>query len=247
MKLIAPSSSGLRRLVAWTAWVALALPACGPESAGRLVALPDALDFGLVSLGTSAERRVRLRNEGRQGVVLTATAPSCACIKVDPNYQRSLMPGDEVELRVNLVAVDVPPGRLEHKFLDVRSDDPDAPVLRVPLRGEIEDRVGIAPRRVVVGPADAAGKSEPRRLRVRTVNGYAATWERTEITNPAWFEVSIEPTTDGSAGFDAVLRIKPDPARRGPVNEHVRIYVSTSKAERPEQRHDLLVTIQGEW
>src|SRR5687768_13755237 len=67
---------------------------CGDdEGEGTLVATPDVLDFGLVAHGEDVERVLSVKNEGPRGVVLTAAAPSCACLHVLP-FNHSVGPGE---------------------------------------------------------------------------------------------------------------------------------------------------------
>lgn len=221
-----------------------ALASCGPGGPEQLVALEETIDFGQVCVGQEVERQIHLRNDGPQGVVLTAVTPSCPCLKADPSFQRSLGPREQGVVRVRLVTQDLHAGRLHQKFVDVLSDDPRAPRIRVNVQGEIEERVTVAPPTLRVDAADAAGKGQPRRIRIRTTTGYQVRVDRVEITNPLWFSVE---TVAVSEGLDALLKVSVDPARRGVVNEHVRFFVTTSGRDLPELRHELLVRIEGAW
>ncbi len=235
--------AALHRVV-WAAALPLALAACGGERADHLVALDRALAFGRVPVGQEVERVLRLRNDGARGVVLTAVTPSCPCLHPDGSFRRSLGPHEEVEIRVRLVTRDLRGGRLEHKYVDVLSDDPKAPRLRVPVEGEIEERLTLAPTSIRVGPEDADGRGEPRRLKVRAKAGYALRVERVELTNPTWFAAEVVPVAEG---LDVLVRVLPDPRRRGAVNEHLRLWVLSSSPGQPELRHDLIAVIQGAW
>jgi hypothetical protein len=214
-------------------------------SAGRLTAAPDVLDFGLVAHGDEPTLSLRVTNEGPRGVMLTTAHPSCACLVVDPSYQKSLMPGERTEIRVTLASGLVPPQKLERKYLEVRSSDPRMPVLMVPLRGEIVQRVRVEPAIVRVGPEDAAGRGEPKRIRVRAATGFTAKVLGVELTQPEWFSYEAKAAEGG--GIDVFLHVKPDPARRGAVQSMLRLQVEAQGPSGPPITYPLVVSIQGSW
>lgn len=223
--------------------IALLHGGCGAH-ADHLVASVERIDFGLVAHGPDFERRVTVKNEGRRSVVLTAVAPSCKCLVIDPGYRRSLQPEESTELVVRLVTAHVPPQKLEGKFVSVRSDDAVVPELRIPVIGEIETRIVTTPQQILVGAADAAGRGEPRRIKLRLAKGYTAT-VRKEVLRPDWFELKDEMQPDGSV--DYLLTVKPDPARRGPVDTFVRFFVTVSGKGITPVDYEEKVLIQGTW
>jgi hypothetical protein len=214
------------------------------SSAGRLTAAPDLLDYGLVAHGDEPVIAVRVTNEGARGVMLTTAHPSCACLVVDPSYQKSLMPGEHTDIRVMLASGLVPPQKLERKYLEVRSSDVRMPVLLLPLRGEIVQRVRIEPAIVRVGPEDAAGRGTPKRIMIRAAAGFTAGILGVELTQPEWFAHTLEPV-DG--GIDVLLTVKPDPTRRGAVNSMLRVQVEVRGQGKPPITYPLVVSIQGSW
>jgi hypothetical protein len=213
-------------------------------SAGRLTATPDLLDYGLVAHGDEPVISVRVTNEGSRGVMLTTAHPSCACLVVDPSYRKSLMPGESTDIRVTLASGLVPPQKLERKYLEVRSSDTRMPVLLLPLRGEIVQRVRIEPPIVRVGPEDAAGRGATKRVKIRAASGFTAKILREELTHPDWFTYTVE-FVDG--GIDVLLSVKPDPTRRGAVNAMLRFQVEVHGQGKPPITYPLVVSIQGSW
>jgi hypothetical protein len=134
--------------------------------------------------------------------------------------------------------------KLAGKAVIVTSDDPDVPVLHIPIDGEILRRILLTPEIVKIGPGDAAARSEPRRLRLRPAPGYKARIDKIEILRPDWFDVPVENVPEG---HDLLLTIKPDPERRGVVNTFVRVHVTVTGRDLPPQKYDLMVQIQGSW
>lgn len=212
--------------------------------AGRLTATPEFLDFGLVAHGDEPVLAVRVTNEGARGVMLTTAHPSCTCLAVDPSYQKSLMPGESTEIRVTLASGLVPPQKLERKYLEVRSSDPRMPVLMLPLRGEIAQRVRVEPPIVRVGPEDAAGRGAPKRIKIRAATGFTAKVLNVELTQPEWFTCELR---EAEGGVDALLSVKPDPARRGAVQSMVRFQVEVQGQGKAPITYPLIVNIQGSW
>lgn len=219
------------------------LSGCGGAN-GHLTASVDTLDFGSVPHGEDAARTVRVKNAGRRAVLLTAAIPSCKCLHVDSAFQRSLLGGEETELRVILTSGTEKPQKLQNKHLEVRSDDPQAPVLRVALIGEIEAILTLVPSILRVGPEDAAGLGEPRRLKLRTAKGYRAKIQSSELSHPTWFVVAQK---DTSEGIDLILSVTTDPTRRGPVDAKLTLKVLVTGRGLPARVFEPVLSIQGAW
>ena len=219
------------------------LNGCGGAN-GHLTASLDTLDFGLVAHGEERARTVRVKNAGRKAVLLTAAIPSCPCLHVDSAFQRSLLGGEETEMRVILTSGTVTPQKLQNKYLEVRSDDGQAPVLRVALTGEIEARLRLLPEILRVGPEDAAGRGQARQVKLRTAKGYRATIQSSEVSHPKWFGVAQKDTPDG---IDLIVTVSTDPTRRGPVNAQVKFKVLVSGGSLPPQVYEPMLSIQGSW
>lgn len=223
---------------------ALLLAACG-GGAGHLVASVDRLDFGNVDHGSEADRRFRLKNDGATSVVIASLDSTCVCVHVQPGWRRSLAPGESTEVLVRLKTADVPPQKLTGKAVVVSSDDAKMPVLRIPVDGEILRRLTFQPEKLLIGPGDGAARSEPRRLRLRPAPGYEVRIDKIENLHSDWFEVA--PPEKVPEGYDLLLSIKPDPARRGPVNSFVRLHVTVTGRGLPPQKYEPRVDIQGSW
>lgn len=219
------------------------LKGCGGGS-GHLTASAQTLDFGLVVHGQDVVRSVRVSNEGPRGVVLTAAIPSCKCLVLDPSFQRSLQPGESTEIRITLESGTVSPQKFQHKRLEVRSDDPAMPVLFVMLHGEIVPRLTVVPTMLRVGPDDAAGRGEPRHIKVRAPQGITAEVLTSTLSHPAWFTLTPEATPEG---IDLVLRVTPDATRRGLVDARLKLRVRVSGGGLPPSVLEPEVRIQGTW
>lgn len=236
-----PCALGRRVLVLpLVVWLGVLLAGCG--GARRLEADQRVLDFGRVVKGQAAERSVRITNGGRRAVLLTAAIPSCACLVVDPSFQRSLQPGESTTIRVRLESWVVPAQKFTGKHLDVRSDDPQVQALLVALHGEIVDRLTVAPAQLRVGPDDAQGSVEPRRVRLRTPPGCRAEVEEALLSRPDVLAFVPEPA---EGGLDLVLQFKGGAALRGPLEATLRLKVRVSGCDLPPETSTHEVRIVG--
>ncbi|MFM8981061.1 MAG: DUF1573 domain-containing protein [Planctomycetia bacterium] len=226
--------------------LALALGLCtllgGCGGPGRLEADQRVLDFGRIVKGQAAERSVRITNGSRRAVLLTAAIPSCKCLVVDPSFQRSLQPGESTSIRVRLESWVVPAQKFTGKHLDVRSDDPEVQALIVALHGEIVERLSVTPAQLRVGPDDAAGRGEPRRVRVRTPPGCRAEVEEAVVSHPEALAFVPEPA---EGGLDLVLQVKGGATLRGPLEATLRLKVRVSGCDLPPETSTHEVRIQG--
>lgn len=231
---------GVRRCAALATTLLLLLAGCGGP--GRLESDQRALDFGLVVKGQAVERSVRITNGSRRAVMLTAAKPSCTCLVVDDSFQRSLQPGESTTLRVRLESWVVPAQKFTGKYLDVRSDDTEVQALLVALHGEIVDRLTVTPAQVRVGPDDAAGWGEPRRVRLRTPPGCKAEVQEALLSRPELVALTPEPA---EGGLDLLLRMQPGPALRGLVDVTLRLKVRVSGCDLPPETSTHEVRITG--
>lgn len=224
------------------ALLALCLLLAGCGGPGRLEADQRVLDFGRTIKGQVAERSVRITNGSRRPVLLTAAIPSCPCLVVDDSFQRSLQPGESTTIRVRLESWVVPAQKFTGKHLDVRSDDPEVQALIVALHGEIVDRLSVTPAQLRVGPDDAAGRGEPRRVRVRTPPGCQAAIEEALVSRPDVLAFAPEPA---EGGLDLVLQVKGGAALRGPLEATLRLKVRVTGCDLPPETSTHEVRIQG--
>ncbi|MDX1420536.1 MAG: choice-of-anchor D domain-containing protein [Rubricoccaceae bacterium] len=115
-------------------WVVLLVRSDVPE-APNLNATPTALDFGAVVLGTTAPRALRLRNTGTQPLTVTRLALSGDgdfALVSPPSTPFTLGTGEEETLAVRFAPATLGP---RAATLGVESNDPDTPLLAVPLTG----------------------------------------------------------------------------------------------------------------
>lgn len=224
--------------------VAFALHGCGGSGGGRLHADPAVLVFGDVVKGEQTVRTLRVTNGTDHGVILTAAAPSCACLVPDPTYQRSLQPGESTEIRVRLESDRVHPQSLAGKTFTVSADDPDTPAIVIPVTGRILAWLDVKPTAIRVGADDAAGRGQPRRIGVRVPEGMTAKVVKSELSHPTWFTLTPEPKPEG---LDLLLGVTPDPARRGAVDATLRLEVQVSGRGLAPQTLTAEVRIQGTW
>lgn len=144
---------------------------------GALLVEPSALDFGRVSVGTSAERALTLENTGLVTVELLS-------FEVSDPYEVSegsvlLAPGGAVSRSVRFAPVEV--GARE-AVLRIRSDDAEAPAIDVPLTGAgIEASVLVEPAVVDFGEV-MRGTDPPPTRTVRVENRGTEAFDLSALT-----------------------------------------------------------------
>jgi hypothetical protein len=110
---------------------------------------PSILDFGSVRVGTPVERTLRVQNLGscnlsvREISLDTGISPEFTCAQCRPGgtYPVILIPFDSKSVMVSYLATDAAP---DTGSLSVVTDDPQYPLVRVPLRSVTKDQARIS-------------------------------------------------------------------------------------------------------
>jgi len=127
-------------------------------TAPRITAEPGVLLFGILAPGEKARRQLRLDNPGQDTLTISVISAVGPFSVVAPRLPRTLEPGASVDLQteVEMSQPGVAAGRLR-----VVSDDPETPVLIVPLRAVIRDgrTIGRVRRPVSLVRPEGAGPS----------------------------------------------------------------------------------------
>ncbi|HYX24230.1 MAG TPA: choice-of-anchor D domain-containing protein [Thermoanaerobaculia bacterium] len=145
-------------VVVHLAGTGVALPVTSP----RLVVSPEAIDLGELKIGASAAAAITLRNAGTAPLAVTALAvrgPGWSAGLPPTPFQLAPAAAVEVPLRFQAGSPGSAPGELQ-----VLTNDPDHPDLRVPLRAVIASppvvpsgfAVEVSPRTVRVLPGSPA-------------------------------------------------------------------------------------------
>lgn len=122
-------------------WVVLLVRTDAPD-APNLNATPSSLDYGAVVLGASAQQALRLRNTGTQPLTITGLT-----LSGDDDFSMVSPPGTPFTLdagQEETLALRFVPTTLGARTgtLSVTSNDPDTPMLSVPLAGVGVDESG---------------------------------------------------------------------------------------------------------
>lgn len=199
MSTVSSKTPSPRHFASWILAVALfAIPSALP---GAVAVDPRAVDFGERGHDDRASRTLTLRNDGTAPVRVLAVEKTCDCLTISPrSLPAPIPPGGSATLEVSMGSGRAI-GALE-KYVDIRTDDPRVPSIRVPVRMRVFDGFSI----------------EPRELRFDGVCG----------GDPLTQSVAVSlrgAKRDFALAFDGVF----DPARKGSKNPHFRGSVVTLK------------------
>jgi hypothetical protein len=170
------------RVLAITKWLAVPVFfgavafAAKTWSAGQRPALdaPETVDLGIKAAGTYVHVAVPVRNAGTRSLELTDLAASCgACTRLtegvgeteQPLKQATVAPGETFLVRVRMVIAGKPDSPIS-RFIDFRTNDPDAPRVRVTFTGKVEGGLSVFPETVDLGTL-SRGKPVTKTVEVR--------------------------------------------------------------------------------
>jgi hypothetical protein len=111
---------------------ALAAPA---RAEPRLAVEPQSYDFGRVRPGKLFRQSFTLGNYGSSTLALASALGDCECLRIEGPERRTLEPGESTKLVV-VFASRRYRGRVERK-LTLRSNDPERPLLEVPIAATV--------------------------------------------------------------------------------------------------------------
>ena len=186
-------------------------------NAGQLGFAPSSFDFGE---RTEIERPVltaTLRNDGERTVHVTDVIRTCVCANLELSTT-NLPPGGAAEVRCTL-----DPNVFSGPFLKtffIKTDDPAAPSITVPIRGSVRQLWEVSPdkwHQMRAGETNAI-------LRVKAAPD-APALVRTEILGPAGASFELRPA--GERVFDAVFT--PGDQPRGQHHWTVNLYPEGAK------------------
>ncbi len=105
---------------------------CGVD--GKPVALPVALDFGTVAVGSSSKLVVEVGNAGSGEMSVESVGVSGTAFLVEGTLPAILRPGEQAAIGI-LFSPDA--AALDDATLSIETDSMEAPVLSVPLAGTV--------------------------------------------------------------------------------------------------------------
>ena len=119
---------------------------------------PGALDLGHQEAGARVATSFKIRNDGRQPLILDHFETSCGCLSVGVKEKDSIMrvteltvePGDEREL-VAKIAIRGAPGTQLREVVTFHTNDPEHSSHRLELQASVHGSLIVVPDRVSVG------------------------------------------------------------------------------------------------
>ncbi|MGQ9591421.1 MAG: DUF1573 domain-containing protein [Planctomycetota bacterium] len=182
------------------AFALLAVPSALP---GGVALHPRVVDFGDRGHDERPSATLSLRNDGTAPVKVLAVEKTCDCLAISPrSIPAPIPPGGSAVLEVSMASGRAI-GALE-KYIDIRTDDPRAPSIRVPVRMRVFDGFSIEPRELHF---DGVCGGEP------LAQSVAVAFSRRDVKR------------DFALAFDGVF----DPARKAAKNPHFRGSVAALK------------------
>ncbi len=145
------------------------------------IAVSDSVwDFGEVTAAFRVGHAFRVKNAGDAALLIERVETSCGCAVANLE-EKTVEPGKEVHLRVNLHAGNLAPGVQSEKTVTLTCNDPRGPVKTLALKARLSYQgvSGIA--------------MEPRWIRLKAGERSRRTWERLVVTNQDMgpFEVKV--------------------------------------------------------
>jgi hypothetical protein len=202
--------------------------AVGCADADRLVIEPRALTFGRVVFGLQAQRTITLRNESERDVVIARIEPNCACLRVEPTYDRVLRPDESTVVTVTLITTAITPQVLRGKRITVVTDDAVEAHTILEVEAEIVPLWVVTPR-VVRWNANGADPQREHVVRVRPGPGFRLQVVSATAQHPESVGVEV---TAAETGYDVRL----SPAGTGVVTRsavHLVLEAEGEGLERP--------------
>lgn len=238
-------------LIAGGAYLVLDL---GKEDRKVVDVVPAKFDFGRVRFGVNQEARFRIRNNSDRAVTVRSARANCACFAVKQQPAVRLSAGEETEIVLLMRSSMTAPTKFRGKRLSIETDHPNAPLIRVPLEGEIFAPFWIDPDALDVGMVgDEEADFETRRIAVHQERGFAVALEtRLEGYKDGWraddpqlLEVNTEQIEDGVA---FLIRLRKEGRRAvNQIRSGITMALRVSGKDMPEEQVFKRIEIRGNW
>ena len=226
----------------------------GKETRALVDVVPAKYDFGRVRFGVNQEARFRIRNNSDRAVTVRSAKANCACFALKRPPTVRLSAGEETEIVLLMRSSMTAPTKFRGKRLEVETDHPNAPIVRVPLEGEIYAPFWVEPKSLDVGMVgDEESDFEAHRIAIHQERGFEVKLEtRLEGYENGWradhpqlLDVTSEQIDDGVA---LLVRLRKD--GRTSVNQirsGITIALRVSGADMPEEQVFKRIDIRGNW
>ncbi len=190
-------------------------------AAPKLEVRPESLDFGSIEKGEKVRKTIQVRNVGDADLVISVVRASCAECVVDKIKDKTLKPGEEIQLPVTYDATAVP-GK-HPAYLTFESNDPADPFKRLEIDVEIVARsapaLEVEPASIDVGIIRFDAPAEVI-LQLRNVGEAALKFE--EFSASPGIALTVQPG-ELAAGRQEDLKLKIAPKEPGIYQAHVTI------------------------
>jgi hypothetical protein len=223
----------------WILALAASLSSCGRTAAGPLEVEPNPVDFGEVVSPDQILKVVTARNRSDRPLFLEQPRFDCSCFALTSPPPSVLGPGESMRLEIVMDSTKTDPKRFS-KSLTFVTDDPEHPVVAVPVVGEVLEYRRWSAVRLDLGESRSdARPTARRRASVRPGEGFRVTAKDVASSDPR-LRATVEPTTEGS---DLVVEVVPG-AGAGAVQAQVQVTLVVEGRGRPARtvRDSLWVT-----
>lgn len=225
-------------LVLAVALTGLTAPGIAAPRGPALVFEPSSLDFGRMNQHETRSAEVTLTNEGDEVLMITKVEPSCGCT-VAELPRDVLKPGESMVLPVTFDSRSFSGD--QHKLISVYTNDPENPVLEIPIEATVLVPLMIDP------PRKQLGFGRVRRGEVKTEEATFTAMMAPEITvtpvrwDRSVFDVEVRHDYEGDPQRELVLvSTKPD----APLGDHRDfLTVRTDLPEAPTVDLELFATV----
>ena len=180
---------------------------CGDDPAAPVTVSPTRHDFGEVRHGRIVNQVFTITNHSDGPVTITMAKPNCSCFQVVRQPSPRLAAGESTQFEIEFNSGSKPPQRIRGKYVQVRTDHPDAAQTTVPLEGVIFSPFYTEPRDALFFPM-VTGKAEdfaPRTIKIRAEDGYEVSLEQGlenyvggfHVKDPGVFDVTAKEVPRG--------------------------------------------------
>jgi hypothetical protein len=157
-----------------------------PPQGPRITCDAPEFNFGSADSQSTVEHTFVLRNIGDTTLEISQVRPACGCTVADIS-SRSVPPGQEsrVTARLNLQ------GRSGHqsKAIMIHSNDPETPILRLNMEGDVSQSTQVSPERLMFGQL-GPGQSITQLVEITAMAAETFTILQVEATDPNLHVVS---------------------------------------------------------
>jgi hypothetical protein len=178
-------------------------------------------NFGSIERDVKGRHTFVLRNEGSAALTIKVGQPTCKCT-IATSPKDNLPPGESTEIEMEWKAEGYQPDF--RQSVELTTNDPDNPVIRLEIHGNIVHAVRPIPDEITLGSISATDGGEAD----GKIFGYAN--EPLEIKGHSLVEAEIQAQPEAKSGYRIHLGVKSG-LPVGPLNQTIRLQTNVPTAE----------------